>query len=64
MLNNLRKQTGVTLVELMIAVALFTLLLVIAIPNCRFSIGCSPEMREDEGSRILSTTLGVPDEQS
>jgi hypothetical protein len=31
--------------------------------RCRFSIGCSPEIREDEGSQILSTTLGVPDEQ-
>lgn len=26
--------------------------------KCRFSIGCSSEMREDEGSQILSTTLG------
>jgi hypothetical protein len=33
-------------------------------PRCRFSIGCSPELREDEGSQILSTSLGGPDEQS
>lgn len=34
-----------------------------SLASCRFSIGCSPEIREDEGSQILSTTLGVPDEQ-
>lgn len=32
--------------------------------RCDVSIGCSPELREDEGSRILSTSLGGPDEQS
>ena len=35
-----------------------------SLPKCRFSIGCSPELREDEGSRTQSTSLGGPDEQS